>query len=978
MSYLPIFEQQFDVAIYGAGYAGLAAAWALVAAGKKVLLFDRRMDVAWESGRSFAPHAGDYQNELWQDFLADLQSRNLYNDGIIDSAGAEVVVAAKLREQRSQLQTLLNAWPVQAAMAGEQIQSLSVATKSGLRTITANCWIDASDETALFRLAFPQSAEQGRAPSWSEHRAILFQENSEDIIPARLTESLFLEKRLWKNEFTLCARAAKPYRLPELLQVMQDAKVLLDAPLREAPIVAFSVFPLPVYEASLRSSFTQRGNLFAASPALSQYQIDTLGARFRLGIEAVDLAQESTFTSNVILSAAKNPPNSNDVSDSGDSSVAVLPQNDGDKSTFVTENRIHHLPLRRESCDVFIAGAGTSGALAAMAAQQEDVKVLLSDTATFAGGVGSGGQINGYFHGQQGGLFEEFDNQAQQVGKVLNPAKPARSHETKKIAFESTFAGDFFAETMIFDVAVQDKKVVSLKLISPRGIIEVTPKTVIDCTGDGDVAALAGADFDFGRKEDGFPLSYSQPCLHVKGSAVRGANFDAGWCDPTNPEDLTRARLTAISQYLRDEFSDEFHLLLFAPILGLRQSRQIKTEARLSLNDIISHTTRDFSIGLARSPLDTHSIDYEFEDDETLFWLWGCKSFRESTFADMPYGMLVPQGFANLWIACRASGITPPAAYAARMQRDMQRIGEAAGYAAAMAAKDHTDAMHLSLQTLQEKLRQSGALISSPEEEKENGDIISQFDSGVPGAYLWEMYQNRNRFEQEIISRLTSANTDVSWLAAVILAMWNDRRAEPRFIRAIENNEIGVNTPPMARGPFSQLIDVPNWFLAINLLRRCGSDACLPALRQIAERPNNILNLRTSIALAISRLANQLDESGKAAAADILKVLLQDAVPDTFVRPSRSIYRALKGEPQQPLPQEPQDVDTREDHRWRLDFAITKAARALEIENPVDITIWLNDERALVRKAFRVLKRSTISTPPPLSAPTPAIQNIAD
>jgi ribulose 1,5-bisphosphate synthetase/thiazole synthase len=915
MSYLSIFNQQYDVAIYGSGYAGLAAAWALVAAGKKVLLFDRRMDVAWESGRSFAPHAGDYQNELWQDFLANLQSRNLYNNGIIDSAGAEVVIAAKLRGQRSQLQTLLNAWPVQAAMAGEQIQSVSVATKSGLRTITANCWIDASDEAALFRLAFPQSTEQGRAPSWFEYRAILFQETDIDIIPARLAESLFLEKRLWKNEFTLCARAAKPYRLPELLQVMQDAKVLLDEPLQEAPIVAFSVFPLPVYEAGSCSSFTHRGNLFAASPALSQYQIDTLGARFRLGIEAADLTQKSTFV-------------------------------------IASENKIHHLPIRRESCDVFIAGAGTSGALAALAAQREDVKVLLSDTATFAGGVGSGGQINGYFHGQQGGLFEEFDNQAQQVGKVLNPAKPARSHETKKIAFESTFAGDFLAETMVFNVAVQDKKVVSLKLISPREIIEVTPKTVIDCTGDGDVAALAGADFDFGRKEDGFPLSYSQPCLHVKGSTVRGANFDAGWCDPTDPEDLTRARLTAISQYLRDEFSDEFHLILFAPILGLRQSRQIKTEEQLSLNDLISHTTRDFSIGLARSPLDTHSIDYEFEDDETLFWLWGCKSFRESTFADMPYGMLVPQGFANLWIACRAAGITPPAAYAARMQRDMQRIGEAAGYAAAMAAKDHTNAMHLSPETLQEKLRQSGALISSTEEEKENGDIISQFDSGVPGAYLWEIYQNRDRFEREIISRLNSANTDISWLAAVILAMWNDRRAEPRFIHAIKNTETGVDTPPMACGPFSQLIDVPNWFLAINLLRRCGSDACLPALRQVAERPNNILNLRTSIALTVSRLASQLDKSGKATAADILKVLLQDAVPDTFVRPSRSIYRSLKGEPQQPLPQEPQDVDTREEHRWRLDFAITKAARALGIENPVDITMWLNDERALVRKAF--------------------------
>jgi len=898
MSYLPIFEQQFDVAIYGCGYAGLAAAWVLIDSGKKVLLFDRRMDVAWESGRSFAPHAGDFQHELWQNFLNELRVRNLYSDDLIDSAGAEVVIAAKLREKQPQLQTLLNAWPVEAVMAEDQIQEISVATKSGVRTLKANCWIDASDEAALFRLAFPESMEQFREPTSFEHRAILFNENDAAI---KETHSASIEKRLWKHEFTLCARAPKPLRLPALMQEIDNAKSRLNAPLQDSAIVAFSVLPLPVYQASSRPSLTHRGNLFAASPALSQHQVETLGTRFQLGMEAADLAGKSTF------------------------------------APVASDNTIQHLPIRQESCDVFIAGAGTSGALAAMAAQREGVKVLLSDTATFAGGVGSGGQINGYFHGQQGGLFEEFDNQAQQVGKVLNPAKPVRSHETKKIAFESTFAGGFLSETMTFDVSVHDKKIVSLKLISPQEIIEITPRAVIDGTGDGDVAALAGADFDFGRGEDGFPLSYSQPCLHVKGSAVRGANFDAGWCDPTDPEDLTRARLTAIAQYLRDEFSDEFHLLLFAPILGLRQSRQIKTEERLSLNNIISHTARDFSIGLVRSPLDTHSIDYEFEDDETLFWLWGCKSFRESTFADMPYGMLVPQGLNNLWIACRASGITPPAAYAARMQRDLQRIGEAAGYAAAMAVKDNADAMHLSQEMLQEKLRQSGALTPLTNEEHENGDIWTQFDSGIPGAYLWEIYQNRERFEGEILTRFNSAKSDISWLAAVILAMWNDRRAEARFIRAIENNERGIDTPSSARGPFSQLIDVPNWFLAINLLRRCGSQACLPALQQVAERPDNILNLRTSIALTIARLADQFDESGKAAATTLLKVLLRDAVPDTFVRPSRSIYRALRGEAQLPLPQEPEGVDTREDHGWRLDFAITKAAVAIGIENPVDI-----------------------------------------
>jgi len=647
MSYPSIFDSHYDVAVYGAGYAGLATAWALTAAGKKVLLFDRRLDVAWESGRSFASQTGDYQHQLWQNLLADLQSRNLYRDGILDSAGAEVVIAAQLREQRVQLHTLLNAWPVQAAMTDDQIQSLSVATKSGLRTIKANCCIDASDEAALFRIAFPQLAKNFRAPDAWEHRAIFIAKNSGAIPATPLSQSLHLEKRLWDNEFTMCARHKSTLSGPQLLSLMAEARTALDAPLDQAVIASLSVYPLPIFEESAAQIDIQQGNLISANPVVHHREIATLDARFQLGIEAAELAHKSTFFA-------------------------------------APSNTIKTLPIRHETCDVFIAGAGTSGALAALTAQRENIKVLLSDTAPFTGGVGTGGHIAGYFHGQPGGLFEELDNQSQQVGKILNPAKATRTHESKKIAFESTFTGDFLAETMTFEVKVQDMKVISLKLISPLEIIEVTPKTVIDCTGDGDVAALAGAEFEFGRQEDGFPLSYSQSCLHVKDGIVRATNFDAGWADPTDPEDLTRARLASISQHLRDSFSQEWHPVSVAPILGLRQSRQIKTEAQLSLNDIFSHSTCNFSIGLVNSPLDTHSIDYEFEDDETLFWLWACKSFRVDAFAEMPYGLMVPQGLQNIWIACRASGITPAAAYAARMQRDMQRIGEAAAYAAAI------------------------------------------------------------------------------------------------------------------------------------------------------------------------------------------------------------------------------------------------------------------------------------------------------
>ncbi|MCX7935452.1 MAG: FAD-dependent oxidoreductase [Planctomycetota bacterium] len=48
-----VFEQIYDVIIFGAGYAGFAAALCLRKKGKKVLLVERDAGLVWESSRAF-------------------------------------------------------------------------------------------------------------------------------------------------------------------------------------------------------------------------------------------------------------------------------------------------------------------------------------------------------------------------------------------------------------------------------------------------------------------------------------------------------------------------------------------------------------------------------------------------------------------------------------------------------------------------------------------------------------------------------------------------------------------------------------------------------------------------------------------------------------------------------------------------------------------------------------------------------------
>lgn len=937
MSFQSIFDQTFDVAIHGSGYAAFGAVLDLLKSDRSVLLFYRRADILWESGRSFAAEAGELEHPEWEKFLKELEAHHLCKDGLIDSAGAEIMASDWLVRHRSKVRVLYGAWPVAAEMQGDSLSAVRVATKSGERTIRARSWIDASDEGSLWELAVPESRAKRREPDVYEQRVLLGVRGAWET--ERISDSAtLLESRLWEGEKTLRIQSERPRTLNQLHEQVLSSRKEWIGKGTEATIIQFSVYPLPVYSSS-EGEFPDsvQGNLISASSAYSTARVCNLADRFRLGVKAAERLAGLDLES----------------------------ESQGEK-------RLLTWSPAREETDLLIAGAGTGGAVAALAAQRRGGEFLIVDPAPFAGGVGTGGMINGYCHGELGGLFEQYDAWAAEIDKTLDPAEfmiRGWHPEGKKIAFERVLekmSRPLLGEAVVYAVEVQDQKIVQAKIAIPGGMIEVTPKTLIDATGDGDVAALAGASYEHGREVDGHPLAFSQPCLRVTADGgkrrVAGGNFDAGWVDATDPEDLSRARLQGVSQYLVDQYTDDAHILIMAPVLGLRQSRNFITEHVLTVDDVVRHIRQPDSIGRTRSFLDTHTVDFQYEDDETLFWLWGCKNFRGEVYADMPYRMLIPKGIRNLWLACRAAGVTVPAAYAVRMQRDIQRMGEVAGYAAVEAAQTGKDALEVTSEMWRPLLEETGAYVEVSAVEQRHASIhvydtdtpLVELDKGIPSGYLWFLYKERERYEQAIVDRLNSPDPHVSWLAAVVLAMWEDPRAESRLLQAIEHDEIGVETPSWGAGAFMQWVDIPNWLLAVNLLRRCGTGNALPALRKVAEMRSPLLDIRTSVAITLGRMASRLDPEQRQQAASILERLLENPQPETFLPPSRSLYRSLRGEPQVVL-KNTIGLDTREDHSWRLPFVVAKAARQLRVEVEMDLSKGLNDERALVRRAFREL-----------------------
>ncbi len=116
-------------------------------------------------------------------------------------------------------------------------------------------------------------------------------------------------------------------------------------------------------------------------------------------------------------------------------------------------------------------------------------------------------------------------------------------------------------------------------------------------------------------------------------------------------------------------------ILSFAQLAGVRESRRIKGQYWLTIEDY--NARAKFPDGIAQSayPIDVHG--------KTV--LVHPKGFEPGEFFEIPYGCLVAKGVNNLLVAGRSSSASFWAQSAIRIQLICHALGEAAGIGAAMA-----------------------------------------------------------------------------------------------------------------------------------------------------------------------------------------------------------------------------------------------------------------------------------------------------
>lgn len=391
---------------------------------------------------------------------------------------------------------------------------------------------------------------------------------------------------------------------------------------------------------------------------------------------------------------------------------------------------------------VVIAGGGPSGVIAALASARSGAKTLLIERYSFLGGNGTAGLMTCYngFRNQKApdalqtvkGIPAEYIQEIVRLGGVSDydpyektPHNVAAGDLPYTVGFDPEVAkiaalnllkkagAQLRLHSWVVAPMLDGNKITGVIVESKSGRQAIAADIVIDATGDGDLAASAGAPFmspattgdrmgmSLMYRIGGVPVGSKEMSSGIKiGDRVVlwGPGFSG---DGIDVENLTRAEIETrlklwdrIQEMKKKPGMESIYLMQTPTCIGVRETRRITGEYVVTEQDAIKGMRFPDVIAISSNPMPSYH---------------GKRFFFEHEGFDIPYRSLIPLKVENLVLTGRCISCEQAPFQSARSMAPAMAIGHASGSAAALAAINKVVPRNLDAKEVQKLLLSQNA-----------------------------------------------------------------------------------------------------------------------------------------------------------------------------------------------------------------------------------------------------------------------------
>ncbi len=333
--------------------------------------------------------------------------------------------------------------------------------------------------------------------------------------------------------------------------------------------------------------------------------------------------------------------------------------------------------------------------------------------------------------------------------------------EHLKVAWEQLVTSSgarVLLHTLLQAVEVHDGHASSVVLATRSGLARVTASVFVDASGDADLCAFAGFGYETAGELDPaqtLTTTFRMANVdHARRRAISKAAFqelmaeaatsgeydlprregsdhitpvdgmiatvmtrlDSYRRDPdgrivnaTDPWFLTEAEMAGRRQALeyvrflvdRVPGYEGASLVALGTQIGVRETRRVYGDARLTRDDVLSARSFDDPIGLCGAPIEDHH-----QGTDTAW-----EYLPDGEAVGIPYRTLVVRDASNVLVAGRCFSATHDAHASVRSMAQCMAMGQAAGTAAAQAVAGGCDPREIDVAALRDQLRADGAIL---------------------------------------------------------------------------------------------------------------------------------------------------------------------------------------------------------------------------------------------------------------------------